>query len=226
MGIEAAAQPGTGRHTHAGKSAETIRKYMDAAEDLFIRLGYEATSIRAISAQARMNLGTVVYHWGTKEALFRDVCLRRFEAINREQVRRLTLCNEGYDALTQADLPEVLRALVEPPLLMPEDEQVGERTRHLYGRVLTDPSPVAMRVTLEIFGPATDLFNTLVRRCLRQLEENTFYWRYVCAVGSFVIAQSFEQKFTHALELPETKTDWAFVAEEIVRSMEAGLVRK
>jgi len=222
-----AAQPNVSRRAApAGKSAETVRKYMDAAEDLFIRLGYEATSIRAISSQAKMNLGTVVYHWGTKEALFRDVCLRRFEAINAEQTRRLVLCNQRYESLTQDDLGTVLRALVEPPLLMPEDSHTAERTRTLYGRVLTDPSPVAMQVTLEIFGPATGMFNALVRRCLRQLGEETFHWRFVCAVGSFMIAHSFEEKFAHALALPETEIDWAFAAEEIVRSMEAGLIRK
>lgn len=207
-----------------GKSAETVRKYMDAAEKLFIRFGYEATSIRAISSQAKMNLGTVVYHWGTKEALFRDVCLRRFERIHEEQVRRLSLINERLEQLAPADLPDVLRALVEPPLLMPSGARIAERTRHLYGRVLTDPSPVALKVTAEIFGPATELFRSLARRCLRHLDEDTFHWRYVCAVGAFVIAQSFEPKFSYALELSTKTTDWAFVAEEIVRSMEAGLV--
>jgi len=213
------------RKAPAGKSAETVRKYMDVAEGLFIRLGYEATSIRAISSQARMNLGTVVYHWGTKEALFRAVCLRRFADIHEEQVRRLTLCSEKADALTQADLLDILRALVEPPLLSSASARIAERTRLLYGRALTDPSPVALRVTTEIFNPATELFHTLVRRCLAHLDEDIFHWRYVCAVGAFVIAQSFEKKFSHALALSEKKTDWSLVAEEIVRSMEAGLIR-
>jgi AcrR family transcriptional regulator len=197
---------------------------MDAAENLFIRLGYEAASIRAISSKAKMNLGTVVYHWGTKEALFRDVCLRRFAGIHEEQVRRLSLCNERAEALAPADLLEVLRALVEPPLLMPSSARIADRTRHLYGRVLTDPSPVALKVTAEIFGPATELFRSLARRCLPHLDEDTFHWRYVCAVGSFVIAQSFEPKFSYALELSRAKTSWAFVADEIVRSMEAVLI--
>jgi len=205
------------------KSADTIRKYMDVAEALFVRLGYEATSIRAISSRAKMNLSTVVYHWGTKEALFRAVCLRLFSEIVDEQVRRLELCAARGDVLSRADLKVVLRALVEPPLLMPQDPKTAERTRLLYGRVLTDPSPVALRVTSDIFGEATELFRSTVRRCLSDLDESTFHWRYVCAVGSFVIAQSFENRFSYALGHPEMEPDWKMVAEEIVGSMTAAL---
>ncbi|WP_126174131.1 TetR/AcrR family transcriptional regulator [Altericroceibacterium xinjiangense] len=208
------------------KSAETIRKYMDEAETLFIRLGYEATSIRAISSRAKMNLSTVVYHWGTKEALFREVCLRLFSGIVAEQLRRLKLCAAQIEALSPDDLPVVLRALVEPPLLMPQETDMAERTRLLYGRVLTDPSPVALQVTTEIFGEATELFRSLVRRCLDHLDEETFHWRYVCAVGSFVIAQSFERKFSYALGLSEVEPDWTSVSNEIVQSMAATLARK
>ncbi len=205
------------------KSAATTRKYMDAAEALFVRFGYEGTSIRAISSRAKMNLSTVVYHWGSKEALFRAVCLRLFSEIVDEQVRRLKLIGERGETLSRADLRAVLRALVEPPLLMPEDANTAARTRLLYGRVLTDPSPVALKVTTDIFGTATELFRSAVRRCLSDLDEGTFYWRYVCAVGSFVIAQSFENRFSYALGLAEGNPDWSIVAEEIVQSMAAAL---
>lgn len=208
------------------KTIETKQKYMDAAEKLFIELGYEGTSIRAISALAKMNLGTVVYHWGTKEALFRDICLRRFVDIHEEQVRRLTVCEDASGRLSKKDLPDVLRALVEPPLLMPKTAAVGAQTRLLYGRVLTDPSPAALKVTTEIFGPATELFRSLTRKCLSDLSEDSFHWRYICAVGAFVIAQSFEPKFTYALGLPAVEPDWSRVVDEIVSSMAAGLTRE
>lgn len=213
------------RKRRSRKSADTIRKYMDVAEALFVRLGYEGTSIRAISSRAKMNLGTVVYHWGTKEALFRAVCLRLFSEIVEEQVRRLTLCAARGDALSRADLEGVLRALVEPPLLMPQDRTEARRIRLLYGRVLTDPSPVALRVTSEIFGEATELFRLCVRRCLKDLEEDVFHWRYICAVGAFVIAQSFEDRFSYALGLGDAEPDWQMVAGEIVQSMAAALDR-
>lgn len=212
------------RKVASRKSAVTISKYMDAAESLFVRLGYEATSIRAISSRAKMNLGTVVYHWGTKEALFRAVCLRLFSDIVEEQVRRLKFFAGQSDVLSREDLGAVLRALVEPPLLMPEDAGTAERTRLLYGRALTDPSPVALRVTTDIFGEATELFRSSVRRCLSDLDESTFHWRYVCAVGAFLIAQSFEERFSYALGLSNMEPDWKMVAEEIVQSMAAVLV--
>ena len=38
---------------------KTIKKFLDAAEDVFGRHGYEGTTIRAISSKARVNLGTL-----------------------------------------------------------------------------------------------------------------------------------------------------------------------
>lgn len=207
-------------------SGQTITRYMDAAEALFIELGYEGASIRAISARAGMTVGTVVYHFGTKEVLFREICLRRFGEIQEEQLKRLRRCEARWETLGSADLTPVLRALVVPPLTLPGNAQLAQTTRLLYGRVLTDPSPVALRVASEVLAPATLLFHKLVQRCLRHLDADIFHWRYVCAVGSFIIAQSFERKFTYALGLTEVEPDWQIVAEEIVQTMAAGLLRE
>src|SRR4051794_4949810 len=96
-----------GRAAPAAPPSDTTNKYMDAAEALFIQLGYEGTSVRAISAKAKLSLGTIVYHWGTKEKLFRDVCLRRFGSIVEEQLRRLRSCAGGA-ARGSLDLEQVL----------------------------------------------------------------------------------------------------------------------
>jgi AcrR family transcriptional regulator len=206
------------------RSADTTSKYMDAAEALFIQFGYEGTSIRAISARAKMNLGTVVYHWGTKEALFRDVCLRRFGAIRAEQIQRLTQCEEGWRPSTSANLDCVLRALIEPPLLMP-DPDTSETTRLLYGRVLTEPSEAVLRISVEIFRDASLLFRSLVQRCVPDLDEEVFHWRYNCALGAFIFAQSFGHRVAYAHGIEAGEIDWQNVADEIVAFVSAGLLR-
>lgn len=205
-------------------SANTMRRYLDAAEALFIRLGYEGASIRAISARAKMNLATVVYHWGTKEALFRAVCLRRFAPIEEEQMARLRACNAHFDDLGPADLETVLRALVEPPLKVRKSAKSAQNIRLLYGRVLTDPSPVVLRVTAEIFAEPTDLFRRLVRQCVPHLEEDVFFWRYTCALGAFIFTQSFGYRIAYAANLDDRNADWAKTTDEIVAFMVAGLL--
>ena len=209
---------------------DTANRYLDAAEALFIELGYEGASIGAISARAGMNKATVVYYWGTKEALFREVCVRRFGPIQAEQMRRFKSCARAPKRSRKAALEDILRALVEPPLFMP-DERNAETTRLLYGRVLTDPSPTVLKVTAELFHDASMLLLKLIRKRLPDLDDEAFYWRYTAALGAFVFTQGFGERVAYAAEFKETtefkglKMDWRHAADEIVGFMLAGLTR-
>jgi AcrR family transcriptional regulator len=206
-----------------GRSEQTTARYMDAAEALFITLGYEGTSIRAISSRAKMNLGTVVYHWGTKRELFRAICLRRFSEIEVIQIERLRALRSRSDPLTPRDLELVLTALVEPPLTHSDDPEIRNITGSLYGRVLTDPSPTVLEVSAEIFSEATVLLKSLIRDCLPGISDEDFFWRYTCALGAFIFAQSFQGRIAYATDVAIGEADWAAVSRRIVTFMAAGL---
>jgi AcrR family transcriptional regulator len=48
----------------------TRERILRVARDLFVKHGYDAVSIRDIIAAARVNLGAVTYHFGSKQALY------------------------------------------------------------------------------------------------------------------------------------------------------------
>ena len=48
--------------------------------------GYEAISTRAITSVAELNLGSINYHFGSKEGLLREVFRRRLAWLNKERV--------------------------------------------------------------------------------------------------------------------------------------------
>ena len=52
--------------TSARGPAETKDRLLGAAEALFMEHGFEATSLRAITAAAGANLAAVNYHFGSK----------------------------------------------------------------------------------------------------------------------------------------------------------------
>jgi AcrR family transcriptional regulator len=52
------------------RGAETRAGLIDAALDVFGRLGFEGASTRAIAKAAGANLAAIVYHFGGKEALY------------------------------------------------------------------------------------------------------------------------------------------------------------
>jgi AcrR family transcriptional regulator len=51
-------------------------RLIEAARQLFASDGFDATSVRDITARARANLGAITYHFGSKEALYHAVIER------------------------------------------------------------------------------------------------------------------------------------------------------
>lgn len=68
---------------------ETRTQIMDAAEALFARDGYAATTIKRIGGEAGANPALIYYYFGSKEGLYRALMERLFGMIVREGGRRL-----------------------------------------------------------------------------------------------------------------------------------------
>ena len=62
---------------------------MDVAERLFAEEGFEAVSLRHITAEAEANLAAVHYHFGSKEALIITVVQRWLRPLNAKRLRLL-----------------------------------------------------------------------------------------------------------------------------------------
>jgi AcrR family transcriptional regulator len=86
-------------------SADTKTQILDAAEKLFAKQGFEATSLRAIIADAGVNLAAIHYHFRSKEGLVRAVLERRIAPINEERIRQLQacLCRRGENSTSRGN---------------------------------------------------------------------------------------------------------------------------
>lgn len=82
----------------------TRDRILAAAEELFARTGVATTSLRAITALARVNLAAVNYHFGSKDGLVEAVYRRRLEPLNRARLKNL----ERVEAAA-GDAPRPLR---------------------------------------------------------------------------------------------------------------------
>src|SRR5436190_24366511 len=71
-------------------AAATKERILDAAESLFMEHGFEATSLRSITAAAAVNLAAVNYHFGSNEELFQAVLTRRLAPMNHDRLTLLT----------------------------------------------------------------------------------------------------------------------------------------
>ena len=65
---------------------DTRERILDAAERIFMACGYDGTSMRMITAEAKVNLAAVNYHFGSKEGLMCAVFRRRLDGLNSERL--------------------------------------------------------------------------------------------------------------------------------------------
>src|SRR5258708_30447003 len=89
---------------------DTKQRILDSAERLFAEYGFAGVSLRAIIADAKVNLAAIHYHYRSKEALFDAVILRRLEPINRARLPVL-------DAYAHPTLAHVLEPFLSPAFL-------------------------------------------------------------------------------------------------------------
>src|SRR5579864_3993381 len=95
---------------------DTKTRILDAAEKLFADKGFEATSLRDITAEADVNLAAVNYHFQTKDSLIDAVIARRIEPVNKKRVELLD------SAGSNPNIEQILIAFLAPVL----DQKITE----------------------------------------------------------------------------------------------------
>jgi AcrR family transcriptional regulator len=175
----------------------TKERILDAAEALFMAHGYEATSLRAITAAAEVNLAAVNYHFGSKEVLFEAVLTRRLDPMNQ---RRVALLGQLEDAAAPAPVASerILSALLVPALELARDpERGGGNFLRLLGRAYADPAPFIRRFLAAQYAEMIGRFKTAFGRALPHLPARELSWRLHFLMG----ALSYTLAGTDALKL-------------------------
>src|SRR5215470_4581913 len=114
---------------------DTKTKILDAAEKLFGQKGFEATSLRDITAEAQVNLAAVNYHFQSKESLIDAVIGRRIQPVNQLRLEMLDAAgsNPTVEQVVEAFLVPIFSLSVRPAV-------------PLIGRVLSNPTQFVERV--------------------------------------------------------------------------------
>ena len=147
---------------------ETKERILDAAETLFMEHGYEATSLRALTTAADVNLAAVNYHFGTKEELFQAVLTRRLDPMNQRRLELLTRF-EAESAPKPLPCDRILSALLVPALTLARDPQRGgSNFLRLLGRAYADPAPFIRQFLSDQYAEMIARFKAAFGRALPQ----------------------------------------------------------
>jgi AcrR family transcriptional regulator len=157
---------------------DTRNRILDAAERLFSARGFHSTSIRMITAEVRVNLAAINYHFGGKNALIRAVYARRLAALNASRLQMLDDC-EARAGSGVLPIEDVVKAFIAPVLrLAPEDP-----FRRLIGRMYSEPADLARHIISEHMGEVARRFALALRRALPDAADTDLYWGAFFTLG-------------------------------------------
>ena len=116
---------------------------LDAAEALFSEKGVEGVSLRLLTREAGVNLASVHYHFGSKEAVVKAVFARRLKPVNRRRLEML----DKVERQGEPQVEDILIALVTPALRLAHDAVRGKHFMRLCARFYSEPADY-LRATL------------------------------------------------------------------------------
>jgi len=201
---------------------ETRTRILDAAEELFMQHGFEATSMRLLTSKAGVNLAAVNYHFGSKDALIEAVFRRRVDPMNAARVAAL----EQLEAAGRAPSPEaIIRAFIGPSLRLIEDAKSGGRNFiRLLGRTYTEPAKPIRILIGQLYAGTMARYKGALERALPQMPREELVWRMHFMFGTL----SYTLAATDTVQLiagckPEDRYDARLLEERLVAFLAAGL---
>ena len=152
---------------------DTKTRILDAAERLFGEGGFDATSLRDITAEAQVNLAAVNYHFQSKESLIDALIERRIQPINRRRFEMLEAAGRS------PSVEQIVEAFLAPMLMQDVSAAVP-----LVGRVLSNPNLFMERVYKKHLVQVVARFSDAIGKALPKLPPEERFWRLHFMAGS------------------------------------------
>jgi len=197
----------------------TKERILDAAEQLFSDQGFSATSVRAITQKAEVNLAALNYHFGSKEGLIEAVFSRRIGPLNET---RLQLLQELDPAVSEDSptLEQVLEAFLAPALRLSRDASGGEQFMRLMGRAHTESRDFFRQRLAKQFMPVFHQFQKAFHRSLPQIPPQDLFWGIHFVVGSMAHTMSHSLNLLEDLDAMQEENS-SRLSQEIVERFDA-----
>lgn len=153
---------------------ETKQRILDAAERLFAEQGFDATSLRAVTAAAGTNLAAVNYHFGSKAALLPAVVARILAPVSLRQLARL---DELEASGGEPSVEKLLEAFVTPITDLFAQGDRGPTLARLFARIMGDPGDHVQRSAMGHAQEAIERYEAAFARLLPELPAEELWWR-------------------------------------------------
>jgi len=179
------------RRASRAESARTQARILDAAETLYVEMGFAATSLRAIAERAGVNLASAHYHFGSKEGLLGAMVERRVEPLNEARIRGL----EALEAVNPGSGVEEILEVFFAPLA---EYGVRSTLPRVMARLFCEPESISKPLLERVFGPTCERFIGALGEALPDQDIDEVHWRFHFVTGAMIHLLNFD----HPLEMP------------------------
>ncbi|WP_166935649.1 TetR/AcrR family transcriptional regulator [Candidatus Pantoea communis] len=165
---------------------EAYQRILEAAEPLFAERNPELVSFRDLASAAGVSLSAINYHFGTRQALFRHIFLRRARA---QTERRSASLQQLKLTGLENDIEAIIEAFVQPALnVQPGDKH--DLFNKMRARLVADASPDSRATLSEAYDVNDRLFVEALAKALPHLSLKDVHWRFHFLVGSMIYTMS------------------------------------
>ena len=203
---------------------DTKTRILDSAEHLFAQDGFHNTSLRTITARAEVNLASVNYHFGSKDALLQAVIERRLLPLNKIREDKVNqVLKQAQENQNQPTTDALLRAFIVPTLEFRNSSSGARDFISLIGRSLSEPDETVRNCFITLVLPNLQLLFKGLQEALPQLSPDILLARlqFIMGTMSHVMCMGTLSAFNNPALPPPLKLD--ALIEQLLKYVIAGL---
>lgn len=171
-----------GGDAERGEPSRRERIVIEAGR-LFGAKGYHGVSMRQIAEAADVQLSLIVYHFATKENLYRSV----FDHFHEIFEERVALLQKITDFSSADAVRRIIEAFVWPTQQVQLSEE-GKIYSLLVLREATDPEQTQRSIIRDYYDPMARQFIAALRKAMPEKSEEKIAWAYLFSVSALVMS--------------------------------------
>ena len=155
-------------------SLKTREALINGAGELAAKKGFASVSTRAVARFAGVNVGSIHYHFGSKEKLFEAVVQAVLQAWKDNPVSELL---EKYETGSPEGQAEALRAIVHRNIVLLFGRDLPDWHCRVLFQVMRNKGPLRERFKREMIAPSHAAISALLRRVNPGIDDKEIFLR-------------------------------------------------
>ncbi|NIA16859.1 MAG: CerR family C-terminal domain-containing protein [Planctomycetes bacterium] len=197
----------------------TKERLLAAAEQLFADKGFDAVSVRDLTARANCNVAAVNYHFGGKEQLYRKIFERHMDVLRDVRINAIKEVMAKNEVSLEELLHAFTRSFIEPLL----DERGGRSLMKLMSREMLDPHLPHSLFIEKVIIPTLTVFSRALIKICPGLDETKAQLMIRSIVGQLLHTIQVQKMFGNEMDESTFVMDMDTIINHIVKFSAAGI---